>query len=62
MDTASAFLQCLVGSAAPLASVVAAEYQFDELARGLPEAANRELSERVHQLLQGFLQPSSGQQ
>ena len=30
-----------------------------ELARGLPEAANRELSERVHQLLQGFLQPSS---
>lgn len=33
-----------------------------ELARGLPEAANRELSERVHQLLQGFLQPSSGQQ
>jgi len=27
-----------------------------ELARGLPVAANRELSERVHQLLQGFLQ------
>ncbi|MGQ7956671.1 MerR family transcriptional regulator [Pseudomonas sp. SP16.1] len=27
-----------------------------ELARGLPEAANRELSERVHRLLQGFLQ------
>lgn len=26
-----------------------------ELARGLPEAANRELSERVHKLLQGFL-------
>ena len=29
-----------------------------ELARGLPVAANRELSERVHQLLQGFLQRS----
>lgn len=27
-----------------------------ELARGLPVAANRELSERVHRLLQGFLQ------
>lgn len=26
-----------------------------ELARGLPVAANRELSERVHQLLEGFL-------
>ncbi|NQD96474.1 MerR family transcriptional regulator, partial [Pseudomonas sp. CrR25] len=26
-----------------------------ELARGLPEAANRELSERVHKLLEGFL-------
>lgn len=26
-----------------------------ELARGLPEAANRELSERVHRLLEGFL-------
>ncbi|ATH81095.1 MerR family transcriptional regulator [Ectopseudomonas mendocina] len=31
-----------------------------ELARGLPVAANRELSERVHQLLQGFLQRSQG--
>lgn len=29
-----------------------------ELARGLPEAANRELSERVHQLLEGFLKGS----
>jgi hypothetical protein len=51
-----------VGQRRASASVVAAEYPFDELARGLPEAANRELSERVHQLLQGFLQPSSGQQ
>jgi len=33
-----------------------------ELARGLPEAANRELSERVHQLLQGFLRPSGSSQ
>ncbi|MBA4242863.1 MAG: MerR family transcriptional regulator [Pseudomonas sp.] len=31
-----------------------------ELARGLPVAANRELSERVHRLLQGFLQRSQG--
>lgn len=30
-----------------------------ELSRGLPLAANRELSERVNQLLQGFLQRSS---
>jgi DNA-binding transcriptional MerR regulator len=30
-----------------------------ELARGLPEAANRELSERVHKLLEGFLHSSS---
>ena len=29
-----------------------------ELARGLPEAANRELSERVHKLLEGFLKSS----
>lgn len=29
-----------------------------ELARGLPEAANRELSDRVHKLLEGFLKTS----
>lgn len=33
-----------------------------ELARGLPEAANRELSERVHKLLQGFLRSADSPQ
>ena len=33
-----------------------------ELARGLPEAANRELSERVHKLLQGFLHSADSPQ
>lgn len=33
-----------------------------ELARGLPEAANRELSERVHKLLEGFLHSADSTQ
>ncbi|MGB4074107.1 MerR family transcriptional regulator [Pseudomonas sp.] len=33
-----------------------------ELARGLPEAANRELSERVHKLLEGFLHSADSPQ